>query len=169
MIQRDKKEKEKAKFIMETKSSENTSESESESESESGSETKNQTTTITMTTTTTQERSGSPINTPNSQTVVANAVKYLNSSKHRINKYNNDFPSLSGSSTSSAAAVLEAASSSNNKNNNPYDRSQKNKFKPMSQKLKSQEEFPSLQSSVRKKNNSQIKQPRGKHSVLRIV
>jgi len=59
--------------------------------------------------------------------------------------------------------------SNNNNNNNPYDRSsQKNKFKPMSQKLKSQEEFPSLQSSNRKRN-TQIKQPRAKSNVLRIV
>ncbi|OUM62495.1 hypothetical protein PIROE2DRAFT_67457, partial [Piromyces sp. E2] len=167
MIQRDKKEreKEKAKFTLDTESSNNNS-STSESEEEEEETTTTVAATSSTTTSTTQERNETTtVNTPSSQTVVANAVKYLNSSKHRMNKYNSDFPSLSGSS-SSAAAFL--ASTSNN-NNNPYDRSsQKNKFKPMSQKLKSQEEFPSLQSSNRKKNN-QIKQPRSKGNVLRIV
>jgi len=92
----------------------------------------------------------------------------MSSNKHKINKYNSDFPSLSGSSTS-AAAILAASSSSSS--NNPYDRTkqQKNKFKPMSQKLRSQDEFPSLQSTRIKKQNNQIKQPRGKSYVLRTV
>jgi len=73
----------------------------------------------------------------------------MNSIEHKINKYKKDFPSLSGSSTSNSVIL-----SSNN--NNPYNRikQQKDKFKPMSQKLKSQDEFPSLQSiKIRKQNN----------------
>jgi hypothetical protein len=168
-LQRDKKrqEREKANFILDTESSTSEEDSESEEVEENSSEEVN-----VKTTTSDRSTSGSPFhennNTPTSKTVVENAVKYMSSNKHKINKYNSDFPSLSGSSTS-AAAILAASSSSSS--NNPYDRTkqQKNKFKPMSQKLRSQDEFPSLQSTRIKKQNNQIKQPRGKSSVLRIV
>jgi len=171
-LQRDKKrqEREKANFIIDTESSTSEEDSESEEEVEENSTEEVNVKTTTSDRSTSASPSHENNNTPTSKTVVENAVKYMSSNRHKINKYNSDFPSLSGSSTS-AAAVLAASSSSSSNKNNPYDRTkqQKNKFKPMSQKLRSQDEFPSLQSTRTKKQNNQIKQPRGKSSVLRIV
>ncbi|ORX46852.1 hypothetical protein BCR36DRAFT_330993 [Piromyces finnis] len=175
MIQLDKKQKqkenEKVKFVLESESSaNNSSASESESEESEVVTASNSNAAGSSSVSTNQERNNTTINTPTSKTVVDNATRYLKSSKHKMNKYNSDFPSLSGSSSSAASALFGTSLSNNNNNNNPYDRSsQKNRFKPMSQKLKSQEEFPSLQSTNRNKKNTQIKQPRAKSSVLRIV